>query len=162
MQKLHLWFARRRKNHTHSLRSKWLSHICEVQTNRGQKAPQMPSNYQAESKQATKVKAGTARQIAYPVAASKQRTSAIALQPWSVLGAGQGQTMPIKNSKMHEVRRPEDSSSNSYSNVEKGAKNDLDSRNDNSNVENSMSDKHSQLSNSHGKRGRAESIARNL
>lgn len=30
MQKLHLWFARRRKNHTHSLRSKWLNHIFNL------------------------------------------------------------------------------------------------------------------------------------
>ena len=44
MQKLHLWFARRRKNTTHSLYNKWLIYISSV----GSQGPNpAPSGYGA-------------------------------------------------------------------------------------------------------------------
>lgn len=84
MQKLHLWFARRRKNHTQTLRSKWLHYISTIQV----AGPAVDGQQLSKPLKSNAVLA-------------KPRNSQTNLQPWSVLGAKQAKPTGRKVSDVH-------------------------------------------------------------
>lgn len=110
MQKLHFWFARRRKNHTHSLRSKWLTYISSIQvTAHGSDqdfAFLHASNAKACIKSSSFVSAGP-----------RIHNSSSSLQPWSHLGAtkGKGKNFGRRESDIHQGPGSKHESSGSIS-----------------------------------------------
>jgi len=99
MQKLHLWFSRRRKNHTQSLRSKWLNHIFNLSSSN----PNMSFDASADFSQSLKPKSGINKNpIALTAANLKQRQQQPVIQPWAVLSAGVNSLVTNKNSKLLE------------------------------------------------------------
>ena len=100
MQKLHLWFARRRKNTTHSLRNKWLIYISSVGQQGHQTAHSGLSQSQTYRSKNGVVKHGTTATI-------QNQKSSPTLKPWAHLGAGPAKPAPKKGQlgrKVSEVR----------------------------------------------------------
>lgn len=92
MQKLHLWFARRRKNHTQCLRSKWLNYISTLEP-LGKTPQASPSLFPADPNfvsQSVKTKSALIKASAVipPTSSVKPKQLAPKAMPWDVLGAG--------------------------------------------------------------------------
>jgi hypothetical protein len=94
MKKLQSWFSHRRKNHTNSLRSKWLNYISNLSSSN----PSMSFDASADFSQSLKPKSGINKHPTALIAANlKQRQQQPVIQPWAVLSAGVNPLVTNKN-----------------------------------------------------------------